>query len=151
MYDAAANEAKLQALKDASGFVPALRDTTMLYRWPADNEVDNPEGTVSGWRGWRIRITDPGVWMVHCHTLQHMVMGMQTVWTMGDAEQIVSPDLRDEDGYATDGGDVEYEPEGNSSSTRRSAGGDMSGYLEYGGAAYGSEERAPLVNHYFSR
>jgi len=27
-------------------------------------------GADSGWRAWRLRVTEPGVWMIHCHTLQ---------------------------------------------------------------------------------
>ena len=149
MYDLNANEAKLQSLNDRTGFVPTLRDTTMLYRWPANNSVVDPEGTVSGWRGWRIRITDPGVWMIHCHSLQHMVMGMQTVWVMGDAAQITGADISEENGYTSYGGNVEYEPEGNVSS-RSLQPNDMGGYLQFGGSAYGNVERAPIVNHYFS-
>ena len=151
-YDPTANEAKLSALKQQSGFVPALRDTTMLYRWPANNKVVNPEGTVSGWRGWRLRVTDPGVWMIHCHTLQHMTMGMQTVWVMGDAQQLTIADTSDEVGYTSFGGDVEYDPSaGNGSSSRmlRRGSDDMDGYLHYGGEAYGNANHAPRVNHYF--
>ena len=61
------------------------------------------------------------VWMVHCHILQHMVMGMQTVWVMGNASEIThgrSPDL-------------------------------VAGYLTYGGDAYGNETYGPLVTHYY--
>lgn len=59
--------------------------------------------------------------MVHCHTLQHMIVGMQSVWVMGNASQIThgtSADL-------------------------------VSGYLTYGGNAYGNSSYDPLVNHYF--
>lgn len=58
--------------------------------------------------------------MVHCHTLQHMVMGMQTVWVMGNASEItrgVSSDL-------------------------------VEGYLTYGGNAYGNSTYDPLVTHF---
>ena len=61
------------------------------------------------------------VWMLHCHILQHMIMGMQTAWIMGNASQITrgtSPDL-------------------------------VAGYLTFGGAAYGNASYDPLVNHYF--
>jgi hypothetical protein len=37
------------------------------------------DGTISAWRAWRLRIDHPGVWMIHCHLLTHMVWGMQTV------------------------------------------------------------------------
>lgn len=61
------------------------------------------------------------VWMVHCHILQHMIQGMQTVWVMGNASEIThgrSPDL-------------------------------VEGYLNYGGDAYGNASYDPLVTHHF--
>lgn len=58
--------------------------------------------------------------MVHCHTLQHMIMGMQTVWVMGNAAEITR----------------HTEP-------------FVKGYLEYGGSAYGNASYDPLVYHYF--
>jgi L-ascorbate oxidase len=51
--------------------LPIRRDTTMLYRY---SDITSP-GQDAGWRAWRVRVTDPGVWMIHCHTLQHMLMG----------------------------------------------------------------------------
>ncbi|KAL6366290.1 hypothetical protein LRP88_00038 [Fusarium phalaenopsidis] len=66
-YDAEANEEKLVRM----GYKAVRRDTTMLYRYSA---VTNP-GAPAGWRAWRIRVNQPGVWLIHCHTLQHMVMG----------------------------------------------------------------------------
>ena len=69
-YDPIANEEKIKGLS------LARRDTTILYKW--SNHVT--AGTDVGWRAWRLRVTQPGVWMIHCHILQHMVMGMQTVW-----------------------------------------------------------------------
>ena len=77
-YDPVANEAKLK------NYNPVLRDTTNLYRYTAETKA----GITAGWRGWRLRVQDAGVWMVHCHILQHMAMGMQSVWVMGDYEQI---------------------------------------------------------------
>ena len=68
-YDAEANEVKLKGLS------PAKRDTTMLYRY---GETTTP-GADAGWRAWRLRVTQPGVWMVHCHILQHMIMG-ESFW-----------------------------------------------------------------------
>ena len=65
-YSPEDNEKRLQ------GYRPAKRDTTVLYRY-AVNGV--PE-TTAGWRAWRMRVTNPGVWMLHCHTLQHIIMGM---------------------------------------------------------------------------
>lgn len=64
-YDHIANEANLQ------GVQLAKRDTTMLYKY---GEKTTP-GADMGWRAWRLRVSEPGVWMVHCHILQHMIMG----------------------------------------------------------------------------
>jgi L-ascorbate oxidase len=41
-----------------------------LYRY----EMATGNGTDAGWRAWRLKITEPGVWMVHCHILEHMLM-----------------------------------------------------------------------------
>lgn len=65
-YDPGANNAYLDQLKQKNGFTPALRDSTMLYRWPANNKVNDTLYHMSGWRGWRIRVQDAGVWMVSC-------------------------------------------------------------------------------------
>lgn len=109
-YDPAANEGKL------ANYTPVLRDTTNLYRY----EVSGVANETLGWRGWRLRVDDPGVWMVHCHILQHMAMGMQSVWVMGDYEQIAA---------------IPYDV--------------AAGYLEYGGSAYGNDTFAPSVVHQF--
>ena len=66
-YDPAANEAKIQQL----GYQPVRRDTTMLYQYVSKTVPGGP----AGWRAWRIRVMDPGVWMIHCHILEHMMMG----------------------------------------------------------------------------
>ncbi|KAK5662311.1 hypothetical protein OQA88_8217 [Cercophora sp. LCS_1] len=112
-YDADENNAKLEQLN----YKPVKRDTTMLYRY---TERVSP-GEVSGWRAWRIRITDPGVWMIHCHILGHMMMGMQTVWVVGDASDIISI-------------------------PRHFA----SGYMTYGSSVYGNATHAPAVYQYFN-
>jgi len=65
MYDVVANEEKLK------GYRPVLRDTTMLYRYADVGEA----GKDASWRGWRLRVNQPGVYVIHCHILQHMVMG----------------------------------------------------------------------------
>lgn len=52
--------------RQLEGTQPVLRDTTMLFRY---NETAAPFEK-SGWRAWRLRVTDPGVWMIHCHWLQ---------------------------------------------------------------------------------
>jgi L-ascorbate oxidase len=68
-YNVTENEALLEFRR------PIKRDTTMLYRYSATV----PPGQDAGWRAWRVRVTDPGVWMIHCHTLQHMIMGMYLI------------------------------------------------------------------------
>ncbi|KAK1986938.1 L-ascorbate oxidase [Colletotrichum cereale] len=109
-YDLDANEEKLK------NYSPVKRDTTNLYRWGDKTK----SGDVSGWRAWRLRVEDAGVWMVHCHILQHMVMGMQSVWVMGDYQDITGiPAV------------------------------DASGYMQYGGNAVGNATFAPSVVHFF--
>jgi len=66
-YDAEANEKKIKEL----GWKPVRRDTSMLYKY--QSTVD--PGAAAGWRAWRIRVDYAGVWMLHCHTLGHMVHG----------------------------------------------------------------------------
>lgn len=48
---------------------PIKRDTTNLYRNTYPPQAGRPGETVS-WRAWRLRVTTPGVWMLHCHILQ---------------------------------------------------------------------------------
>ncbi|KAK6087001.1 L-ascorbate oxidase [Seiridium cupressi] len=112
-YDAAENEKKF------ADFTPAKRDTTQLYRYA----TSGPANYTSGWRAWRLRVTEDnvGAWMMHCHILPHMVMGMQTVWVFGNASDIV--------------GEIP-EPY-------------VNGYLEYGGSAYGNDSYDPLVVPYY--
>jgi FtsP/CotA-like multicopper oxidase with cupredoxin domain len=64
-YDWEENEERIRGLE------LARRDTTMLYKYA---EHTTP-GVDMGWRAWRLRVQEPGVWMIHCHILQHMVMG----------------------------------------------------------------------------
>ncbi|KAF2092143.1 multicopper oxidase [Saccharata proteae CBS 121410] len=111
-YDPVANELKL------ANYTPVLRDTTNLYRYTPSTVA----GSDAGWRGWRLRVEDAGVWLIHCHVLQHMVMGMQSVWIMGDYEDIIRIPH-----YAA------------------------AGYLEYGGSAYGNESWSPHVVHQFGQ
>ena len=117
-YNAAENNAKLEALYKESGWTPALRDTTMQYRY-ASSGVPN---TTAGWRAWRVVASEPGVWMMHCHIFAHRIMGMQTAWVFGNASEIIN---RAPQPY-------------------------ISGYLDYGGSAYGNATYDPLVNHYFA-
>jgi L-ascorbate oxidase len=107
-YDAVANEEKLQ------NYNPVLRDTTNLYRYGAKGTPGKP----AGWRCWRLRVQDAGCWMLHCHILQHMIMGMQSVWVMGEYEQIAR---------------IPYS--------------GAEGYLDFGGTAYGGEDISPVVWH----
>ncbi|KAF2117913.1 Cupredoxin [Lophiotrema nucula] len=116
-YNATANNAKLDALYIESGWTPATRDTTMQYRYAASG-VPN---TTAGWRAWRVNVSEPGVWMMHCHIVAHRIMGMQTAWVFGNASEITG---RVPEPY-------------------------VAGYLDYGGSAYGNATYDPLVNHYF--
>lgn len=64
-YDPVANEKKL------AGFTPIKRDTTLLYRYSSQGVANS---TV-GWRAWRLKVEDAGILLMHCHSLQHMIMG----------------------------------------------------------------------------
>lgn len=97
-YDAEANNAKLERL----GYKPISRDTTMLYQY---HDAVAP-GEPDGWRAWRVRVGNPGVWMMHCHVLAHMMMGMQSVWVAGEAEDIMELPPSVSAGYYTYGGSV---------------------------------------------
>ncbi|KAI9692770.1 MAG: hypothetical protein M1820_009369 [Bogoriella megaspora] len=108
-WSAAVMESKL------NGTQPLERDTTMLFRY---NETISPN-EVAGWRAWRLRVEDPGVWMIHCHWLQHMIQGMQTVWVFGDAKDIL-----------------------------RVPKPDVEGFLTYGGSVYGNASHAPEMVHF---
>ncbi|KFY33216.1 hypothetical protein V494_07826 [Pseudogymnoascus sp. VKM F-4513 (FW-928)] len=82
---------------------PIRRDTTNLYMYGGHAA----NGTLSAWRAWRLRIDHPGVWMVHCHLLPHMVWGMNTAWVMGNQTEVLSLiDTPDVEGYLTYGGSV---------------------------------------------
>ncbi|KAJ5853552.1 hypothetical protein N7534_006095 [Penicillium rubens] len=102
--------------KRLNGTHPVTRDTSVLYAYRSETEALAP----SGWRAWRIRVTNAGVWMMHCHILQHMVMGMQTVFAFGD-----EADIRAQSGPVDEG------------------------YLTYGGSAYGNATHYPLVQHFY--
>ncbi|KAI0470097.1 Cupredoxin [Xylariaceae sp. FL0804] len=112
-YDAEENE------KNFANHTPAKRDTTQLYRYQATGAAH----TTSGWRAWRLKVTEDnvGAWMMHCHILAHAVMGMQTVWVFGNATDI-----------------LQEIPEPY-----------LNGYLEYGGSAYGNESYDPLTVSFF--
>ncbi|PYI00886.1 putative multi-copper oxidase [Aspergillus sclerotiicarbonarius CBS 121057] len=116
MYNATENETKLK------GYRPITRDTSLLYKYTNGDDAGlGVENTAQGWRAWRLRVDNPGVWMIHCHNVFHMIMGMQSIWVMGNATEItrdVGPAL-------------------------------VEGYLDFGGNAYGNDSFDPLVNHYF--
>ncbi|KAH8654950.1 Cupredoxin [Tricladium varicosporioides] len=114
IYDAAANEAKWAK----SPGKPVKRDTTMLYR----NVRFAGVGQLAGWRAWRLRITQPGVWMMHCHILPHMVFGMQTAWVMGNSTEVLG----------------------------RVPAPQVEGYLTYGGSVMGNDSHWPEVVEYFN-
>ncbi|KAJ6092481.1 hypothetical protein N7486_007770 [Penicillium sp. IBT 16267x] len=113
IYNASANEAKIKSL----GWHPALRDTTLSYEYQSVAGA----GVPYGWRAWRFRITEPGVWMIHCHRAQHMMMGMQMPWAIGTADQIRTIPLE-----------------------------ESQGYLFYGGDVYGNETYTPTYHHHFT-
>jgi L-ascorbate oxidase len=110
-YNATSNEERLKSSR------PIQRDTSMLYRY---REKTTPLAP-SGWRAWRVRVTEAGVWMFHCHVLQHMVMGMQTVFIFGGRNDVIAQ---------SDPVDA--------------------GYLTYGGSAYGNTTHSPIIRHYFN-
>ncbi|RYP47291.1 hypothetical protein DL768_006632 [Monosporascus sp. mg162] len=111
-YDPVANEQRF------ANYTPALRDTTMLYSYNG-----NGDETTSAWRAWRYRVTEEniGAWLIHCHVLHHMIMGMQTAWFFGDATEVL----------------------------RNLPHPYIAGYLEYGGSAYGNSSYDPFVLSYF--
>ncbi|OBT83528.1 L-ascorbate oxidase [Pseudogymnoascus sp. 03VT05] len=96
---------------------PIRRDTTNLFMYGGKS----PNGTLSAWRAWRLRIDHPGVWMIHCHLLPHMVWGMNTAWVMGNQTEVLS--LIDRPG--------------------------VEGYLDFGGSVVGNETHPPEVVEYF--
>ncbi|KAL2198113.1 laccase-like protein [Corynascus similis CBS 632.67] len=112
-YDPELNNAKLAIL----GYHPVKRDTAMVYRYGTGQVAP---GEPAGWRAWRMKMDHPGVWMIHCHVLAHMIMGMEVLWVVGDAEDIVSIPLSVSQNYFT-----------------------------YGGSVYGNDTYAPEVYHYF--
>ncbi|KAL5115646.1 hypothetical protein ACEQ8H_006445 [Pleosporales sp. CAS-2024a] len=109
-YDASANEMRL------ANYHPVKRDTTNLYRY----KTKGAAGEQAGWRVWRLRVEDAGVWMLHCHTLQHMLMGMQSVWIMGEWSDIAK---------------IPYS--------------GAQGYLEFNGNAYGGQNITAANYHTF--
>lgn len=123
-YDHIANDALWES-KTKEGVYPPVRDTSMLYRYRSTANIGN--GTAQGWRAWRYRVEQPGVWMVHCHILQHMVMGMQTLWVTGNSSEVLTLKGGEGDDTGVQG---------------------LEGYLMYGGSVMGNETHAPQVVHF---
>lgn len=63
-YNVDENEKRLR------GYNPVQRDTTPLFRYLTQGAA----GMRLGWRAWRLRVQEPGVWMIHCHIQEHMLM-----------------------------------------------------------------------------
>ena len=102
--------------RQLEGTNPIRRDTSLLYSYRM--KAKDP-GLATGWRVLRLRITQPGVWVVHCHTLPHVIQGLQAVWVHGEADDILKVGRPHVDGY-----------------------------LEYGGDAYGNVSHSPGVVHF---
>ncbi|KAF4554612.1 Multicopper oxidase-like protein 2 [Elsinoe fawcettii] len=113
------NAAEVDARFDA--YTPTKRDTTVLYRFANKSAP----ATTMGWRAWRVKVTkqNVGAWMMHCHIAQHAIMGMNTVWVFGTAQDIMK---------------------------KFPAAPYIEGYLDFGGDAYGTNKKAAVVNHYFA-
>lgn len=64
---------------------PYLRDTSVAYPSPGASYLGQAidKGGAAGWRLFRIRVTDPGLWLIHCHIAPHQVMGMMTMFLYG--------------------------------------------------------------------
>lgn len=75
-YDAESNERRLE------GYTPIKRDTTLLYRYVSIGAANS----TSGWRAWRLKVEDAGVFLMHCHSLQHMIMGEFSAAPLRDFE-----------------------------------------------------------------
>lgn len=73
LYDADANNAKLAQL----GYKAVKRDTTFVFRYGGGRVAP---GEPAGWRAWRMRMANPGVWSIHCHILAHMMTGTSRAW-----------------------------------------------------------------------
>ena len=64
---------------------PYLRDTSVAYPSPGASYSGQTttKGGPAGWRLFRIRVEDPGLWLIHCHIAPHQVMGMMTMFLYG--------------------------------------------------------------------
>lgn len=119
-YNAADNEEKFQ-----TGYVLVKRDTTMLHRYAASGVTY----TTAGWRAWRIKLQNPGTWVMHCHILAHMITSLLSDFSSNFLETIA--------GVVT----AEMQPMWTLSDKCQS---------HLSGSAYGNETRFPTVTHYHS-
>lgn len=74
---------------------PYRRDASVAYPSPGASYagVAIDKGAPAGWRLFRIRVEDPGLWLIHCHIAPHQVMGMMTMFLYGvSAVSAVEPD-----------------------------------------------------------
>ncbi|XP_055345962.1 uncharacterized protein LOC129593590 [Paramacrobiotus metropolitanus] len=111
-YDPMANKARL--LERHGRII-----TSNLYRQDPSAVTPVP-GKVFTWRAMRLRVQNPGMWMIHCHLLFPMLMGLQTGWVFGELEHLTPLPAH-----------------------------LVRGYLSYGGSAYGNATFAPRVLHYW--
>jgi len=67
---------KIRTYREAAKGKPFLRDTSVAYPAPGASHLEDklPIFDHAGWRLFRIRVENPGVWLIHCHILPHAVM-----------------------------------------------------------------------------
>ncbi|KAJ3183430.1 hypothetical protein HDU87_006749 [Geranomyces variabilis] len=63
-----------------------LRDTVTVYPYrSAYFQTPLPAGTSCGWRRIRFVADNPGAWLLHCHIVAHLVMGMAESFIVGES------------------------------------------------------------------
>jgi hypothetical protein len=67
---------KVRAYREAAKGKPFLRDTSVAYPGPGASYLEDklPIFDHAGWRLFRVRVENPGAWLIHCHILPHAVM-----------------------------------------------------------------------------
>lgn len=104
----------------------------MIYR----NATRTTPGKIDGWTAWRVRVKAPGVWMVHCHLLPHMIFGMQTV-----SSHILNFIIGSEKANC-----LQVWVFGNHTDVTSAVGQpDYNGYLDFGGSVVGNDAHWPEV------
>ncbi|KAI8593635.1 Cupredoxin [Geranomyces variabilis] len=64
-----------------------LRDTVTVYPYrSAYFQTPLPAGTSCGWRRIRFVADNPGAWLLHCHIVAHLVMGMAESFIVGETQ-----------------------------------------------------------------